>query len=337
MWSKTKELEKFLIQEFLGGKYNIGEKIPSRNQLAARHNCSRTVVERAIKNLTLSGYIKSIKGSGTVFVNAEPNSEKILEIRVVSPYDIRQSEFSSAYVFLGEAISNEPILWFQPQFINRDIDRLIAPNGVVIWITPAYEHIYYLNYIKNHNIPLLLLNRNYENFNFIRTDPTLSIREGLSWLLIEGGREIAFISRRASIKRPYLHDRIIAFYQSCINLGANLLGNWDFVRDFDDIPDEIAEIGKYLFSGVKKAKAIFVLEFDLAIPLIICAKNYNLQAGKDFKLLIFDYIPELANYPGIAMMSQPYDLFKEEVKNFIDGCQVHSKEKFQISLKTNLL
>ena len=227
-------------------------------------------------------------------------------------------------------------MWFQPRFINRDIDRLIAPNGVVIWITPAYEHIYYLNYIKTHNVPLLLINRNYENFNFIRTDPYLSIHEGLSWLLIEGGREIAFISRKATTVRPYLHDRIIAFYQACINLGANLLSNWDFVRDFDDIADEIAEIGKYLFGGAKQAKAIFVLEVDLVIPLIICAKNYNLQVGKDFKLLTFDYVPELVNYPGTAMMSQPYDLFKEEVKNFIAICNDNSKEPLQISLKTNL-
>ena len=158
----------------------------------------------------------------------------------------------------------------------------------------------------------------------------------MSWLLIEGGREIAFISRRATISRPYLHDRIIAFYQACTKLGANLVSDWDFVRDFDNIPDEIAEIGKFLFGGVKKAKAIFVLDVFLVIPLIICAKSYNLEAGKDFKLLTFDYVPELVDYPGIAMMPQPYDLFKEEVKNFISGCTVQTKKPFQISLKTNL-
>ncbi|MBQ9788776.1 MAG: GntR family transcriptional regulator [Lentisphaeria bacterium] len=337
MWNKTKELENFLINEFLSGKYTPNTKIPSRNQLATRHNCSRTVVERAIKSLTQQGYIKSTKGSGTVFVTAQPDVNEIKEIRTISPYDIRSHEFSPSYLFLGEDLYQQPLLWFQPQFINRDIDRLIEPNGAIVWVMPSYEHIYYLNYLKSHNVPLLLINRNYEGFDYIRTDPYSSIHEGLSWLMIEGGRDIAFVSREATSSKPYLHDRIIAFYQSCTDLGANLQSKWNFVRPFKDIPDEIAEIGRKLFGGHKKAKAIFVLEVDLVLPLITCAKNYNLQAGKDFKILTFDFIQSLAKYPGVGMMQQPYDLYKSEIKNYIEHCNAKKTTPFKISLKTNLI
>ncbi len=335
MWNKTKELEKFLLDEFVSGKYVSGEKIPSRNQLAIRHNCSRTIVEKVVSKLTAQGYLRSVKGSGTVFVSANPTPEEIKEIRVISYYDVRSSD--PTYFFLGEVLTHEPILWFQPQYINRDIDRLVEPNGIIIWLMPAYEHIYYLNYIKAHNVPLLLINRNYQGFDYIRTESYSSIHEGLSWLLIEGGREIAFVSREPSTVVPYLHDRIIAFYQSCIDLGASLPTKWNLIRKFVDKPEEISEVGRRLFGGYKKPKAIFVMNEDLVVPLMICAKNYNLQPGKDFKLLTFDYIPELANYPGVGMLRQPYIMFQSEVQNYLNLRKAGNNNSFTVSLKTDLI
>ena len=36
--------------------------------------------------------------------------------------------------------------------------------------------------------------------------------------MIEAGRDIAFVSPRATTNKPYLHERIIAFYESVLSL-----------------------------------------------------------------------------------------------------------------------
>lgn len=154
--------------------------------------------------------------------------------------------------------------------------------------------------LEQAGIPQLLINRNYLNYDSISTDQTATMHDALTWLLIEGGRDLAMISYQPTPDRPYLYDRTIAFFECAAQLGGRFGTNAIHCREFLDPAREIAETGRILFAGSINARAIAVLHFDLALPLVTCGLTYGKMPGRDYLLMCFDYVPSLLNYPGVA-------------------------------------
>lgn len=331
MISKTSILEKRLVQDMITGKYPVGTPIPSRNRLATKYGCSRTTVERAIDSLTANGYLRSVKGSGTYVASIHPD-HKITSIRFVAGYyGSRPVDFFSELVLSGDPFEY-PITWFNERESAERFEQLAMPGGAVIWMLPGEEQLFIMDALRDKHIPQLLFNRQYRNYDCVFTDPVSSIREGLAWLLIEGGRDIAFISRTCSVERPYLHHRIIAFYEQAIAFGAHMRGDWIFSRDFLDIPHEIEEIAGKLFSG-NHPRGIFVMNFELVLPLVMAAQHYKKKLGKDYFLLTFDSVAELVNTPGVGMLCQPYKQFRQEMHRWLASGAAQNGQVFSVALK----
>ncbi|MGQ8365514.1 FadR/GntR family transcriptional regulator [Glaciecola sp. 1036] len=66
--SLTHELADTLRQEIIGGKYKIGDKLPSSKYIETQVGVSRTVVREALAQLRAEGLLESRQGSG-VFVS----------------------------------------------------------------------------------------------------------------------------------------------------------------------------------------------------------------------------------------------------------------------------
>ena len=62
-----------LINEIMTGKYNIGDLIPTQNELAEQFGVSRVTVREAIKELCRRNILRTVKGKGT-FVTTNPSS-----------------------------------------------------------------------------------------------------------------------------------------------------------------------------------------------------------------------------------------------------------------------
>ncbi len=60
-----------IIDDIMNGVYNIGDLIPTQNELAVQFNVSRVTVREAIKELMHRGVLQTIKGKGT-FVTTKP-------------------------------------------------------------------------------------------------------------------------------------------------------------------------------------------------------------------------------------------------------------------------
>ncbi len=52
-------------------EFNLGEKIPSENELAAKFNVSRLTIRQAISQLTQEGFLRSKRGEGTFVTDNE--------------------------------------------------------------------------------------------------------------------------------------------------------------------------------------------------------------------------------------------------------------------------
>ena len=334
MLTKTLLVEQYLKNEISSGNISPDSKIPSRSQLCKRFNCSRTIVERAIAILTQEGYLSGKQGSGTYVINKIPELPEITNIKILCDFDVEQT---SPLVLppLNFEDLNITVDFLSLNNIQLDFEKICTPGSAVVSLRPRVEHLPYLERLKKRNIPVLLLNRDYEGFDYILTDPRSSIREGISWLLIESGRDIGFVSRRPSLKRPYLAERILAFYESAVELGAHLNSDWCISKNFRNYTNDIAEVGQKLFGSQKHPCGLFVLDMDLVLPLIAYGQSYGLVPGKDYKLLTFDKIRELEKLKNIAMMKQPELLYEKEIRHWLNS--LHKNIPFKSALKTELL
>ena len=201
MLTKTSVIEKFIINEIENGNFPVGSKIPSRSSIGKRFHCSRTVVEKAVDILKKSGYVAGSRGSGTYVIADHIQSGKIKYLKILSDFNIT-AENSSLLPDFSFNDLNIAVEWIPLERASVNFESLCEVGTAVIVMRPGISHIVMLERLRKRNIPVLLLNRDYDGFDYIMTDPHTSIREGLSWLLIEGGRDIAFVSHRPTVKRP---------------------------------------------------------------------------------------------------------------------------------------
>ena len=86
MLSKKDIVVSALHQEILSGKYACGTKIPSRTQLMRRFHCSRTVIERAVEELTAAGLNDSLQhvdfmvGTSDLSITATTESGEVITV-----------------------------------------------------------------------------------------------------------------------------------------------------------------------------------------------------------------------------------------------------------------
>ena len=337
MLNKSFALADFLIREIVQGRWRPGERVPSRNQLTQKYQCSRTTVERAVMQLTSAGYLVSRKGSGTFVADSAPGAGGIRHIYLISNFDVRSSGDFAAEALFNRASLGAPVEWVRPEQCEIYFERIARPGNAVIWMMPSPEHLYFMRCLADRHIPQLLINREYLKYDRVCTDAEAGIREGLSWLLIESGREMAVVMRRAGMDIPYQFSRTAGFYKLALELGAHLPAEWIFEGDMQDIARATEEIGACLFGGRNPARGIFVMDCRMAVPLLICSRGYGLQPGRDFRMLIFDYVPELEGTPGVAMMRQPYDRFLTESRRWLECCRQPGRMPFAALCKTELI
>jgi len=336
MLSKVEIIKNKLVTDIKRGVFRVGEKITSRNKLCRKYNYSRTTVDRAVRELTAAGYLASQQGSSTYVISDKP-IDKPQHLFVISGFHDIHTAHAVRELFFPEIDFNIPVSGLPEQEVATNLNRLCQPGSAVIWISPKLESIHLMDYLAKTGVPQILVNRKYNNYDYVATDAKSSIKEGLSWLMIEAGRDIAFISYKDTTAKPYLHERIISFYESCVELGAHLTPDSIFSREFVDVPSEIAEIGRSLFVNKKPPKGIFVMHQDLVLPLVTVAQTYGFIPGRDYKLLTFDYIKGLENYTGIGMLEQQIKQLYHEAAGWLQKKPTGQQQQFRKDIKTELI
>lgn len=59
------QIKNFIIKKIESGEYQVGDKIPSENELSKQFNVSRLTANCAIKELTSAGIVERVRGKGT--------------------------------------------------------------------------------------------------------------------------------------------------------------------------------------------------------------------------------------------------------------------------------
>jgi DNA-binding LacI/PurR family transcriptional regulator len=100
---------------------------------------------------------------------------------------------------------------------------------------------------------------------------------------------------------------MIAFYRVCLELGLKPRPDLQIDLDAQALNVSIREAGERLFGGENPPRAVFLASVEAALSLVAAAEMHGRCPGKDFRLLLFDNEPRLADCPGIGMLRQRWD------------------------------
>ncbi|NMA42978.1 MAG: GntR family transcriptional regulator [Oligosphaeraceae bacterium] len=336
MLQKTTAVERYLLERITDGTLVPRQRIPSQQQLMDRCTCSRTTVVRALKNLARSGHISSRKGSGA-FVRPGPYGSEIKSLVIIGENRENSPMFPFSEMLFSLDTGDLPVRWISNNFALGNASDYFQPGQAIIWLLPSENQVLLMRYLRQKGFPQLLINRSYEDFDYICTEVRESLEEGLTWLLQESGPELAFLSKLPGSRSPYLNERIIAFYEVCLELGAILSPKAIFKQDYTNLADCFENIGRKLFAEPNFPRSIFVMSYELAVPTVLCAARYGLALEKDYTLLIFDIAPELIGQKGIAMMRQPLHFFRQSIEKWLQIADTPDRPRFAARRKTDLV
>ncbi|MBE6355984.1 MAG: GntR family transcriptional regulator [Lentisphaerae bacterium] len=326
-----------MIEQIKSGRFQLGRNIPSRNRLMLHYHCSRTTIESVIDDLTRAGYLAGKQGSGTVLVSVAPN-RPVDEILVAYPFNNSYLE-QNHELLLPEQPGDIPRRLLDISRSSTELMSASYSGRAVVWPLPDIEYLREMDILRRKNIPQLLLNRDYDTFDAVCTDVRASIRTGINWLRQMAGDDIAIIGRMPTTMRPYQAERVIAFYEICTDCGITLLPGRAFLEPHDTYysPASAVKCVQKVFAGTAP-RGIFLLNVELAMTLIIWAESQNIILGRDYYLLVFDYRQELSAMQGLAMLRQPYELYRNEFLKWLeyrDGGE--SRKRFMVKLPAELI
>ena len=313
MFTKTSNVEKSLLREILSGSYAPGSRIPSQHQLMRKYNVSRTTLLRALNKLTASGYLRGERGSGT-YVNSLIRQEKFpLHLTVVGMHG---EDYPFDQIFSGIG----PVNWCTESEVPHYLEKLSEPGNAVIWLLPHPSAMLMMDFLQKRGVPQLLINRDYSEYEYIISDCKNSMREGLK-LLASGKNAPALIAHRPGDLRPYLSNYIISFYEVCAEMGLTVDAELNFCRQYSPARSEFREIGKRLFGGRKPVREIAVLNFELVLPTLMSAAEYNMECGRDFRLMTIERAPEWKNFGGIIAICHDYQAYSQKVSDWLKNLE----------------
>lgn len=337
MYSKSSRIEHHLLQAIRSGEYPVGSLIPSRAKLTRRFDCSRVTVERAIAKLVQAGYLNCRQGSGTYVKNADLNMP-VKEVLVVSGSNVLTNEnrFFSHFMVNTDYVGL-PMQWLSYDKLIRSVAELKNQSTAIIWVLPGYEQLGLMNILQERGVPQLIINRNFDGFDCVRTDQLNSLREGLAFLMLNGRSKLTVLGRECTLSRAYQPERLSAFHTACVELGIRLRPDGYFIREYFDPAAFINELGPQIFRSDDEIPAICVLNSELTLPLVMYAHRCGKTVGKDFRLLTFDYFAELAKLDGVGMMLQAWGYFAREIRRWLESGAALSPERFDSAIKAELI
>jgi hypothetical protein len=292
-----------------------------------------------VTGLVRDGFLYSRQGGGS-YVAEKPSAQTISSLSILDDSDVSDKIETGLHSgrLAGQFQPALPCRIYATNDVYVNLEKLSSPGNGIAWVRPSYEYYMAMQYLENAGIPQLLIGRNYGNFDFVTTDAKGGIRKGLEFLKEQFNvNTTALISERNNPDRPYIAERQIAFYQSCVELNLQIRDRWIFDFDTSAFSIEITRIGEELFLSQEIPEVIFTANFNTAVPLITFAEAHGKIPGRDFHILIFDNEPKLSERKGIYMLAQQWDKMEGKVKEWISLKKQNSDNIFKCKIEPELI
>lgn len=337
MANRTEDVIHYIMREIRSGNYPAGSKLCSQMALTRKLNCSRTTVERAISRLSAAGILESRRGSGTYICDLQTAST-VAEVTVITGAVDHSLRTSFVDMFLDLDTGGLPVRWLTEETAFANISDFKRRRSAVISYMPDPPQLMLLEELKSMNVPILIINRTFEGFDYVATDTEASLREGISWLLGKAGGNAAMLSYIPNQKRPYLAERIICIYELCMEFGISLPPEQIIKHDFDiSAAESEAMIADLLFRSRKNPLAVILPNCELGKYCLTAAARCGKICGKDFFLLSFDSIyTDGAQPSGTGALHQNYAQFHPRIEEWLRQMSSGIRKPYRALVKARL-
>lgn len=324
---KYKQIVDAIKDAISSGQLQMGEKIPSINEVSEECLLSRDTVEKAYSQLKQERIIESVKGKGYYITRTDLSAKVnvLFMINKLSTY--KMLIFNSFVQSLGrnanvnlEIYHCEPSIFksilsknmhqydrfvIMPHFRNEDLQHVGCTEGIIELISQIPEEKLI---ILDRNIPELSLNvgRIYQDFN---EDIYTALKKGLEKVKHYKKIILAYPSKAVY---PYPQGIVSGFKKFC----------FEHQMDFE-VLDEIYE-GMEL-----RIKDLFVIieENDL-VSLVKQVRDRHYKLGEDIGIISYNDTP-LKELLGITVISTDFvKMGSRAARMILDGEQLVKKNDF---------
>lgn len=333
--SKVDTLKLKIIEDISLGVLQPGDKVYSRHQFMRRFSCSRGSIDKAVSALVKEGFLFSRQGAGTFVANRESISDRVERVYLIGNFGKRNaySQIFQAGSLAAELQKFVDCFLCDNADVNVSLENIARAGTAVIWDHPGHARMMVMNYLRQLGIRQILVHRIFDDYEYITVDYEAGISEGLDWLR-EWSSEIAFFTTRTHTSFPYIAERQLCFFETAIRKNIKVPPDW-FFNNIDRDADSFAKVEEQalkLFKNDNFPKAIYADYCPHAVPIMSAAQACGLSAGRDFRLLLFDYEMFLANIEGVAMIKQDMNAFKDKLVEWAANSKTPMKQQVKPEL-----
>lgn len=290
-----------LKQEILDGVYPCGTLLPSERVICERFNVERTTARKALEMLVSNGLVEKRAGIGTeVIYNrdvlAAPSkaqtigffiNEEVCVKRITQPY------YADLFYYLErECTANRQQLIYSNIGSVADLQEICCkyPFKAIIFITKTNPEL--IEQGKKMNIPLLLINEEYDGVPSMYCDHMGGASLALEHLAQMGHKRIGIISG----PKGYLTTKnmMAACYSQIADLGLEIphenivSGDWTYQSGYEAARSLVCER-----RPEERPTALFVFNDIMAVGAIRALRNHSISVPDEVSVIGFDNMEQL--------------------------------------------
>lgn len=320
-----------LKSRILSGEFSLGEQIPTEATLQEQYNVSRQTVRKAIGELSIEGYLRSEKGSGTYVTNQYRQKAAVKTnkktIGVITTY-ISDYIFPSIIRGIEKRLNEESYSLLLASTDNdvaqekKALEMMLSHGVDGLIIEPTKSNLYnpniayYLSF-KEQDVPFIMINAYYEELDvpFLCLDDVQSSYLATKELIANGHTQIGLIAKIDDLQGKY---RMKGYIKA---LGeAKLQFRPEQVLSFDtETKQDLHEnLKTFLNANREDLTALVCYNDEVGLEVVNVAKQLGISIPEDLSIIGQDnsYIAKNANIK-LTTLTHPLEQMGRDAAEWI--------------------
>lgn len=270
-----KKIYHFIKEQIASGRLQIGDRLPTEKELSEQFSVSRITSQRALVELEHEGLITRSRGKGSFVAkkqvtSPEANKDLLLILPFASDYEL--GDYAKGIMtYIAETGYR---LMVQLASTVR-LDSLSDYAGIIYYPEDVNHSIDFLFYCDHHHIPLVLLDKSLDLFQFpaVVADNKGGACQLTQHLIEQGCDQISFVATGSFGEVSSVRDRYLGYLAA---MAETSLPSSYFPKEKAETSDAYLNRLVTVLSEMTGSKTGLVVENDwLAIQLI----QKSIQAG----------------------------------------------------------
>ncbi|MCD8879425.1 GntR family transcriptional regulator [Staphylococcus kloosii] len=317
-------------EKIINKNYHIGMLLPTEKQFQDRYNLSRYTIRQAMDLLVSEGYIKKKKGSGSFVSNKYLSSNQDKSLKKIGVIVTYLSEYIFPNIIRGieKELKKQGYSLILASTNNNHEDEkqcleMMLNQGVSgLIVEPTKSNVYnpnlsYYPLFKQRDIPILMINANYEELNlpYIAIDDVKSGYLATQYLIDQGHEKIALITK---IDDNQGKLRMKGYFNAFEQNDKLFNGEYIYTYNTESRQKVIEQIVEHISNRNISVSALVCYNDEIAYDIIHQMRQCNVNIPQDISIVgednsILSRLKEL----NLTTTAHPQELLGTKAANLI--------------------